>query len=371
MKKQLLAAAIVGALAAPAFAADSPVIIYGIINTTYAYADNFAFANSNTVKQSRVDAGNTGSRIGFKGEEALDGSLKAFFQLETGIRADDANSGLFGSREAWVGLNGDFGKIGLGRGKTPYTNLADIFDINNGIGDLEMYTEKNGLVGFQSSRFNNAIRYDSPNFSGFSGSVMYGAGENKTASAGAVAGVDATENWDLAGRFEQGPILAAIAYNSEKNVGATPVDGSKNHAWLLTGTYKIMDNFKVGLSYQNAVVETKAVRKERNYGDAIAIFSIDKLDLRGGVLVGSKIKWNNKVAGVSNTVDGTKTVRYTLGAQYNLSKRTAAYVEYNGDNFDKDANGTSVGLNAAKNANVTTTDKADFSALNIGIIHKF
>jgi len=368
MKKQLLAAAIVGALAAPAFAADSPVIIYGIINTTYAYADNLALALKDTVKQSRVDAGNTGTRIGFKGEEVIDGSLKAFFQVETGFRGDDAagsgsSSGLFGSREAWVGLNGDFGKIGIGRGKSPYTNLADIFDINNGVGDLEMYTEKNGLNGFMSSRFNNAIRYDSPNFSGFSGSVMYGAGENKTPS------VDATQNWDVAAKFEQGPVMAALAYNNEKNVGATPVDGSKNRAWLLTSTYKIMDNFKVGASYQNAIIETKAVKKERDYFDMIAIFSIDKLDLRGGALWGSKIKWNNKTAGVSNTVDGTKTVRYTIGAQYNLSKRTAAYVEYNGDNFDKDA--ASVGLNTAKNANVTTVDRADFSALNIGLIHKF
>jgi len=370
MKKQILAIAVLGAIAAPVMAADSSTVtIYGIVNANFSYTDNAAFADSNTVKQGKVDNGNTSSRIGFKGEEALDGGLKAFFQIETGIRPDDAVSGAFGSREAWVGLSGDFGKIGLGRGKTPYTNLGDIFDINNGDNDLEIYTEKNGLAGFNSSRFNNAVRYDSPTFSGFSGSIMYGAGENKTAATATAASVDSTQNWDGAIRYNTGPLLVALAYNSEDNVGATPVDGSKNHAYLLTSTYNILDNFKIGASYQNAVVETKTVKKERNYFDLMGIYTIDKLDLRAGALFGSKIKWNNKVAGISNDVDGTKTVRYTVGAQYNLSKRTGVYVEYNGDNFDKSAAG--VALNAAKTANVTSTDKADASFLNIGIITRF
>lgn len=364
MKKQLPMLAVLTAFATPLFAADNPITLYGIMNVNYSYADN------GIVKQSKVDNGNTASRIGFKGEEVINGSLKAYFQLETGITPDDAaNSGAFGSREAWVALIGDFGKIGLGRGKTPYKDLGDIFDINNGDNDLEIYVDKNGLNGFITGRFNNAIRWDTPKLVGFSGSIMYGAGENKTADAPGKPGVNATQNWSLGARYNDGPLLLAFAYDAESNIGSTPVDGAKNRACLLSGTYKLLDTLTLGASVQNATVETNALRKERNAFDLIALYSWNKFDLRAGALLGGKIKWNNKVAGVSNEVDGTHTLRYTVGAQYNFSKRTGVYIEYNGDNFDRDA--AAVVLNAAKTANVTTTAKADTHFFNVGLIHRF
>lgn len=384
MNKQLsavitLAAVSIPAMFIPVYAADSPLTIYGIMNVTYSYANNGAYAANNTIKQSTVETGNTKSRLGFKGEEALDGNLHAFFLLETALSPDDGNSGLFGSREAWVGLRGDFGKIGLGRGKTPYTNLADIFDINAGVNDLEMYTEKNGMTGFNSSRFNNAIRYDTPAFGAFSGAIMYGAGENKTAASAAAPGatapgVDATQSWSAALRYKEGPLLVGLAFNSARNVGTVPVDGANNHAYLLSSTYKVLDNFTLGASFQNAVIDSNATKKDRNYADFIAIYSIGKLDLRGGALWGGKIKWTSKKTvdgAVTNDVDGSDTLRYTLGAQYNFSKRTGVYIEYNGDNFDKDATATAVAYNAAKHAAITTTNKADASFFNIGVIHRF
>ena len=87
MKKKVMAVAVAGVLAAPAlaFAQASTVQIYGLINAEYGYVQQPN--NAAGASRSNVDALNSGaSRIGFKGEEKLGGSLSAFFQCETDLR---------------------------------------------------------------------------------------------------------------------------------------------------------------------------------------------------------------------------------------------------------------------------------------------
>ncbi|QNM95189.1 porin [Chitinimonas koreensis] len=155
--------------------ADGNVTLYGQVNVVGAYVDD------GTTKTIKVDNAYTSSRLGFRGEEDLGDGLKAYFQIEQGIRPDDGTSGNFASREGWVGLQGSFGKLGLGRGKTPYTNMADWFDGYSDSGKgLPIYDNKLvGATAVLDSRFNNTVRYDSPSMSGFGASVAYSAGENK------------------------------------------------------------------------------------------------------------------------------------------------------------------------------------------------
>src|SRR5690606_37232934 len=66
----------------------------------------------------------SGSRIGFKGSEDLGNGLKAVFQLEqgfdigTGAAAPSVGDSTF-SRQAWLGLSGAWGTVGLGRQYAP------------------------------------------------------------------------------------------------------------------------------------------------------------------------------------------------------------------------------------------------------------
>ncbi|MEP7357724.1 MAG: porin, partial [Anaerolineales bacterium] len=66
-------------------------------------------------------------------------------------------------------------------------------------------------VGF-NTRFNNSVKYVSPNFGGFTGSFMYAFGEDKTAAVGASSTVSANL------RYANGPLLVSGGYQSE---GAT------------------------------------------------------------------------------------------------------------------------------------------------------
>ena len=91
MNKKLMAAAVAGALAVPAGAAmaqTSSVQIYGLFNVEYApWVDQPNTGAAPGTSRTTVDALNSGaSRIGFRGQEKLGGSLTAWFQCETDVR---------------------------------------------------------------------------------------------------------------------------------------------------------------------------------------------------------------------------------------------------------------------------------------------
>lgn len=371
MRKSLLAAALLGAFVAPAVLADDgTVILYGKVNEAVKFEKNatpLAGDPLHTTSQVIIGNGgqglNTPSRIGFKGTEDVGDGMKAWFQVETGLTADDATATSFGSREAWVGLQGAFGKVGLGRGKTPYTNLADRFDsLVDGGDSLAVYRDatlagiaSTGIAGVTptvtTNRFNNAIRYDSPNMEGFTASAMWGAGENKTATT------EATSNLSLGANYGSGPVFVGAAYNNENRIGG--VNGRKNTAFLILGNYTVITDLTLGAGYQHAAEEAPGVKLSRDYWMLDATYTMGNIMLKGGAIVGEKAKLggDSVPAAINGTVDRTQYVRYTLGMNYNLSKRTYTYVEYTADD-NKHDDALKLGV-------------ASTSTLGLGIIHNF
>ncbi len=94
----------------------SDISLYGRIDTGLVYQHTDIFGQ-NTDRFSLESGFVTGSRWGIKGTEDL-GSFKVGFVLESGFSHDDGKSGqdsrLFG-REAVVTIEGDFGKVYMGR----------------------------------------------------------------------------------------------------------------------------------------------------------------------------------------------------------------------------------------------------------------
>ena len=88
-KKTLAAAAVLGAFAGSAFAAD--VTLYGVIDYgfNYQHVDTDA-ANADASDSFRMMSGqNSGSRFGLKAQEDLGNGLQVGFVLENGFDADD------------------------------------------------------------------------------------------------------------------------------------------------------------------------------------------------------------------------------------------------------------------------------------------
>src|SRR5574344_2243037 len=109
MKKSLIALA---ALAASGVAmAQSSVTLYGVLDTglTYSKGDESVYGLTHV-------GGNVNSRLGFRGVEDLGNGLKATFNLESGLSADNGGnymneSGLTFNRTSTVGLQGAFGEV--------------------------------------------------------------------------------------------------------------------------------------------------------------------------------------------------------------------------------------------------------------------
>lgn len=201
-----VAAAVLCCLGAAAQAQQaSSVNIYGLLDVGLDY-------NSNVGGKSQKDE-TTGilapNILGFKGEEDLGGGHKAFFQLETQFAVDTGTTiGSMWGRHALVGLKSAtlgsvqagtvsdfmFDKLGVGRwggGKMfPYVSLTF-----TRMGPFSRFMPT-GSFDYDrvalSSRINNAVRYDSPDYNGFSYGALYGFGEqsggvglNNTVSLGA------------------------------------------------------------------------------------------------------------------------------------------------------------------------------------------
>ncbi|WP_194722578.1 porin, partial [Noviherbaspirillum malthae] len=125
MKKSLIALAVLGTVAGASFA-QTNVTVYGVADAGLARIDN------GRVNTTALQSGQqSGSRIGFRGTEDLGGGLSAIFTLENGFNIDDGTLGqggrLFG-RQAFVGLQGGFGAVKLGRQYNPIRTAVENID---------------------------------------------------------------------------------------------------------------------------------------------------------------------------------------------------------------------------------------------------
>ena len=113
----------------------------------------------------------SGSRFGFKGTEDLGGGLNANFVLEYGVQPDDAATSM-ANRQSYVGLQGAFGTVNLGRQYTQIFYVQSAFDANGNA------TAAGWLAGGTATvRQSNAIVYNTPSFNGFSAGLELGMAE--------------------------------------------------------------------------------------------------------------------------------------------------------------------------------------------------
>ena len=122
------------------------------------------------------------SRFGMRGTESVGSGLNAVFQLETVVYGDtgaDANHNI-ASRETFVGLQGAWGRVITGKFLTPQDSLNTIFGNAPtfltsvlSTADLWAFGNLNKAQGGFDERTGNNLRYDSPNWAGFTFALQY------------------------------------------------------------------------------------------------------------------------------------------------------------------------------------------------------
>ncbi|MHB9118285.1 MAG: porin [Burkholderiales bacterium] len=368
MKKSLIALAVTGAFVAPAAMADSGnVVIYGKIHASYDITDN-GNGGATGVNGTRTNKiSDNQSRIGFKGSEDLGNGLSAIWQVENKINVDGV-AGAWNSRNTFLGLSGkSWGTVLLGKLDTPYkSSTRDLDNFGDTLADNRsiMGGGDKAQANFDG-RPNNVLAYVSPKFNGFDAAIAYVAGAETATTSGQKKG----NAWSLDGKYENGPLFAALAYERHNlgdagtgTLGAGTPDKSEK-AWKLGIGYK-MDAFKVGFVYEKTSDDNSPTGTEK--------FGHNAYTLNGGYTFGSneaKIAYTRAGDVASNSDSGAK--QWSLGLDHNLSKRTKVYALYT--NLNNDTNGSwalgstySAGGGLAANGTNATQ-----SAFSLGMMHSF
>ncbi|OAM33842.1 porin [Eikenella corrodens] len=166
MKKTLIALALVSL----PVAASAEVILYGNIR------GGVEFTREGTSAQPKSERNawgvvDYGSYIGFKGSEDLGGNLKAIWQVEANTSL--AGNSFVNNRDSFVGLEGGFGTVKLGRVSTPLKQALDAQD------NWEYDSPVLGLGYYgRFGQRRTSLNYQSPDFGGFDFAFQMAPGNN-------------------------------------------------------------------------------------------------------------------------------------------------------------------------------------------------
>ncbi|MFL9959423.1 porin [Paraburkholderia nemoris] len=399
MKKTLPMIAVLAAFSGVAHA-QSSVTLYGLVDTGLAFN-----SNAKGGRQYSAASGNLqGDRWGLRGTEDLGGGISAIFRLEGGFNIDNGTLGqggaLFG-RKAYVGLSGPYGTVTLGRQYDPLGDYVGSFESANAE-ELVTGTEWGSIYGAHpgdmdnldnSDRINNAIKYASRNYGGFTFGGMY--------SLGGKAG-DFTSNqlFGVGAGYHNGSLSLGVAYEKAKDpnysvFGTNPSANSPTStsalnmsspvysgfasagAWqvISAGAAYRIGNATIGgvysnVAFQNLGSEAGAGLNPKHLSGT-ASFNIGELNfaylVTPALQLGAAYTYT-RGSSVSS-ISGASYSQVNLGADYFLSKRTDLYLV----GIYEHASGVdSTGKQAvAAIANLSNSSTDVQTAVVVGIRHKF
>ena len=345
MKKTLVAvaamAAVTGALA--------QATIYGNIDQAYTKSRTTVAGTqtSSTTKMTSYQMG--GSQIGVKGEEDLGSGLKASFLQELNVLTD-TDTGAVGTRQAYVGLSGDFGAVRIGKQySNAYGNLisSDPFGATGGTGALYVVNLLlgNGAGGDNPLRQDKAIQYDLP-------TLVPGVriGVTKVfagADTGNGSGAKTADSTGYAIQYASGPLN--VGYTSD-SIKAQSIAGIKSTAQssVLNANGTITTTAAVAGVDAAANSSTKLTTFAAGYDLGMAKITYHdgkimnngkgvKTNMTGiAVPMGAATLMYTSGSGKADTLSGETKLKGTqYGANYAMSKRTVAYLHANNSTATK------------------------------------
>lgn len=367
MKMKLFAAA-VAALAAGGAYAQSSVTLYGVVDAGLTYANKVpgATAGSSGSRFGLDSGGLSGSRWGLRGVEDLGGGLKGIFNLESGFNLDTGTSAqggrLFG-RNAYVGLQGQWGQLTLGRQQNLLYDFSLVYD------PMAIATRYSLAAqdAFFSGRADNAVKYVGT-FGGLSVSGLYSFNYN----GNEVAGSSKTgREWSLGANYAGGPLGIGAVYD-QTNSTTVGSDNREQRA-TIAGTYAF-GPAKLYAGYRWYKANYATVAGNGNLRSNLYWAGLGYQATPALSLTGTAYYQQFKNSGTGNPW------LFVVGTDYALSKRTDAYFNLA---YAKNSGGSGLGvlgLNDASYAGTTLTSGSQvFSGPNnnnnqfgatVGLRHK-
>jgi predicted porin len=324
MNKKIHWLAAAALLSVGAAQAQSKVTLYGLVDMSVGSTKN---PGGKAIKG--ADSGKMStSYFGLSGTEDLGGGLSAFFTLDSFLRADVGNNGRFNgdnfwARNAFVCLSSkELGTVRLGRNTTPLFVQTLLF---NAFGDsfgyspsIRHYFSAGSTVGGGTttgdSGWSDSVLYLSPKFGGLSGGLFVAAGEG----AGG-------RNWGGNVAYGAGAFAFSAVYQAVEKDGSATAALADTKTWQLGASY----DFGVAKLFgQYGEVENETIK--RDY----------KISAVGTSIPVGEGKILAQYSQISASL-GSDRKTYSVGYDYNVSKRTDLYAVYMSDKFDGLSSGTS------------------------------
>ena len=329
MKKTLVA---VAALAASAAFAQSSVTLYGVADA-YFGSEKIDGVTSQTVVNS---GGLSQSRIGLSVKEDLGAGLSAFAIIEGNV-ALDQGAGATANRKSIVGLSGGFGAVSLGQQQTPMQDvLENVIDAQGNSAFSTVNASAAGNVAASGATlftYGNSVRYDTPNFDGFSGAIQVGLGENKDLVGTATGTNSADRGVSFNVKYENGPLGVVLAYQNDKATVAGAPDQEVDAKTTAVGGYYDFGVAKLNLGYGQikGTATDLPPAPAASASDTLRVYNVGvAVPVDAFTFVGQYSQ--SKVKGTSGN-----SKSFALEGRYALSKRTTAYVGYNNTKDDRAA----------------------------------
>lgn len=327
MKKSLIALT----LAALPVAAMADVTLYG---TVKAGVEVSRVKNQGVKTKTATQIADFGSKIGFKGQEDLGNGMKAIWQLEQKASIAGTNSG-WGNRQSFIGLKGGFGTVRAGNLNTVLKDSGDNVNAWESGSNTEDVLGL-GTIGRVESR-EISVRYDSPVFAGFSGSVQYVPRDNANDVDKYKHTKSSRESYHAGLKYENagffGQYAGSFAKYADLNTDAerVAVNTANAHPVKDYQVHRVVAGYDANDLYvsvagqyeaakNNEVGSTKGKKHEQTQVAATAAYRFGNVTPRVSYAHGFKAK-----------VNGVKKASYQydqviVGADYDFSKRTSALV---------------------------------------------
>jgi predicted porin len=321
MKKFALSLSMAAVLAASSHIAhaQSSITLYGIIDAGLTYFSNLNGHGTFVANDGSIQS----NRWGLRGVEDIGDGAKVVFVLENGFNLYSGTmvqSGVLFSRQAWLGLSAPkYGTFTLGKQYDFFWDNLTQFAMGQVAGQYAWHPgDFDHLAG--TLHINNALKYTSPNYGGFSAGALYAfPSQSVTAGTGRVIAFGL--------RYSNGPLNLGAAYTDTHDLGvnAPTQAGTTLFPDLPAGPViaNSVSSFGVGGSYRfgrslTRLLFTDTHFRVRNDSGSMTTYEANEVfqltpatTLMGGY-------WYSKL-------EAQKWQNVTVLLDYALSKRTDVY----------------------------------------------
>lgn len=353
-------------VAAPAASTDASPLsttIGGASVTLYGYADLSAEQTRDGIHSGSQVSSNL-SYLGVRANKPLGTSgLSAIAQFETlvNVSGTPTETGALGSRNSFVGLEGAFGKIMLGKTDSPYKRATAGMDpFASSVGDYNTIMGNTGgdLRAEFDARIPHAIFYDSPKIGGFSANLLYSPGQKygnlgssdkyafaqgEKVCSGATPGSSGslpdagstlcndgafTSAASIALNYQNGPLMATVSYERHTAVDRTSDNGgvtANESAAKIGATYNFGTNRLSGIYekfYRGGGIDPTLNERARN-----GYYVSDVQELGNGLdLMAAWAHAGRTPGGPDFILADDRANMYALGLKYHYDKQASLYV---------------------------------------------